>query len=162
VRPLVIGLAIALAVGLSCTKREARSKSEAASPLEATPVATLPQTSDAPSPAVDESPEPAASEVPRKVVPVHLGPGIIRPVATYREPLDWKKLQSIRPRSAPIYEAIIGADGSVETIKVIRSAGPEADEVLMSGLRRWRFKPALKEGKPVPAYFTFTFNIDNG
>ncbi len=151
---LFVCLALALAAGLSCTKREAVPA------VEATPVSALPQTSDTPSPVVDDSPDLKRLAVPRSVVPVHAGPGITPPVAIYREPLDWAKLQAIRPRPTPIYEEVIGADGSVQSVKVIRSAGTEADRILISDLRRWRFKPALKDGKPIAAYFTVTLNID--
>jgi protein TonB len=44
----------------------------------------------------------------------------------------------------------ITAQGRVEAVKVVRSAGyPELDESAIEAVRRWRFEPARRNGAPV-------------
>lgn len=45
--------------------------------------------------------------------------------------------------------AIIRADGSVDSIQVLRSVHPELDRNAMEALSKWRFRPAGRSGKPV-------------
>jgi len=39
-------------------------------------------------------------------------------------------------------------------LRVLRSLDPELDEKALEAIRQWRFKPALKNGKPVRAPVT--------
>lgn len=45
--------------------------------------------------------------------------------------------------------AIIRADGSVDSVQVLRSVHPELDQYSMEALVKWRFRPAGRNGKPV-------------
>ena len=45
-------------------------------------------------------------------------------------------------------QALVGVDGVVKDVKVIRSI-PELDEAASAAVRRWRFKPGTKNGVPV-------------
>lgn len=45
--------------------------------------------------------------------------------------------------------AIIRADGSVDSVQVLRSVHPELDRYSMEALVKWRFRPAGRNGKPV-------------
>lgn len=54
----------------------------------------------------------------------------------------------------------IDEHGHADTVKVIDSPGMGIDDNVVAALRRWRFKPAIKNGTAVPstATVTFTFN----
>ena len=62
-------------------------------------------------------------------------------------------------------EAIVGADGSVEDVRVVQSLdrvhGLDAEAVRTA--RAWRFEPGLKDGAPVPVALKIemTFAIGN-
>jgi TonB family protein len=50
--------------------------------------------------------------------------------------------------------AEVNADGTVENIKVIHSLGTDLDNDALEAVRKWRFEPALKDGKPVTVITT--------
>ena len=45
---------------------------------------------------------------------------------------------------------IVAADGTPRNIKVARTLGLGLDEKAIEAVRKWRFKPATKDGNPVP------------
>jgi len=51
----------------------------------------------------------------------------------------------------------IAADGSVTDPEVIESGGPAFDAAALAAVRQWRFRPALREGVPVPSRIRIPF-----
>jgi protein TonB len=49
--------------------------------------------------------------------------------------------------------AVIGEDGGVESAEVVASKNPMFDQTALDAVRRWRYRPALMNGKPVRVYF---------
>ena len=49
-----------------------------------------------------------------------------------------------------LYHAVIGTDGKPEAITVARPIGFGLDESAVAAIRKGRFEPAMKNGKPVP------------
>jgi TonB family protein len=47
--------------------------------------------------------------------------------------------------------AVVGIDGHVRDVEVVRSLGYGLDENAVDAVRRWEFQPALKDGTPVEA-----------
>jgi TonB family protein len=52
-------------------------------------------------------------------------------------------------RNAVVMSAEINADGIVQNIKVNRSLGADLDNNAREAVRKWRFEPAIKDGKPI-------------
>ena len=48
-----------------------------------------------------------------------------------------------------ILYAVIRADGSVDSIQVVRSVDPVLDANAKSAFGQWKFRPAMKDGAPV-------------
>jgi protein TonB len=48
-----------------------------------------------------------------------------------------------------ILYAIIRADGSVDSVQLVRGVDPELDRNAMQALSRWKFRPALRNNQPV-------------
>jgi len=46
--------------------------------------------------------------------------------------------------------AVIGSDGAVSDVRVLNSADDRLDQYARQALMRWRFRPASKNGSPVP------------
>ncbi|MGH9604693.1 MAG: energy transducer TonB [Terracidiphilus sp.] len=49
-----------------------------------------------------------------------------------------------------LYHAVVGADGKVGEVAVARPIGFGLDESAVAAIRKARFEPAIKDGKPVP------------
>lgn len=88
--------------------------------------------------------------------PIHVG-GSIRPpqkltdVAPVYPPLA--KIAHIE--GVVILEAVIGEDGAVRDVRVLRSI-QLLDEAAVDAVRQWRFTPTLLNGEPVPVVMTVT------
>ena len=54
-----------------------------------------------------------------------------------------------------ILQAVIGENGSVREVEVLRS-DPLFDEAAKDAVKRWRFTPSLLRGQPVPVVMTVT------
>lgn len=57
-----------------------------------------------------------------------------------------------------ILEIIIGADGAVRGVRVLRSI-PLLDQAAIAAARQWRYEPTLLNGTPVPVIMTATVNF---
>lgn len=66
--------------------------------------------------------------------------------------------QTARREGLVILEAVIGANGVVESVRVLRGV-PLLDDAAVDAVRQWRFSPALLNGEPVPVVMTVTVNF---
>lgn len=57
-----------------------------------------------------------------------------------------------------ILQIVVGEDGSVTDVKVLRSI-ELLDQAAVEAVRQWKYKPATKAGRPVPVYVTVTVNF---
>src|SRR4030095_11223348 len=62
-------------------------------------------------------------------------------------------------KGPPIVEALIGENGLVRDVKVKRSCGCGAgDQMLVDAIKGWKYRPGLRDGKPVAASLTVVVN----
>jgi TonB family protein len=66
--------------------------------------------------------------------------------------------QSARVSGMVILEARVGADGSVEDARVLRSI-PLLDKAAIDAVMQWRYTPTLLNGNPVPVVMTVTVSF---
>src|SRR5262245_628792 len=57
-----------------------------------------------------------------------------------------------------VIKATIDADGNVVSPEVVRSI-PLLDEAALSAVKQWKYKPAIKSGRPVKVELTLTINF---
>ncbi len=57
-------------------------------------------------------------------------------------------------------EARVEADGSVHDIRVVRGVGTEMDERVVEAVKRTRFQPAKKAGKPISTQMRLSIRLD--
>ena len=54
---------------------------------------------------------------------------------------------------------VFGTDGLVHEPKLLKSSGShKADALALDAIARWTFKPATKDGVPVPVYINLELN----
>lgn len=84
---------------------------------------------------------------------IHMEVGVVPPDAM--QVFDFKRLpvSEINQHKQIIIRGVIDADGSVKDAKVYFGLQPEMDEAARIAFSKWKFKPALQSGKPVPIEF---------
>ena len=91
--------------------------------------------------------------------PVRVGGNISPPTKTRDvAPVYPPVAQSARVQGVVILEAIIGPDGRVTDVKVLRSV-PLLDDAAITAVRQWEYTPTLLNGVPVPVIMTVTVNF---
>jgi TonB family protein len=66
--------------------------------------------------------------------------------------------KQMRVRGAVVLEALVGADGNIEDLRVV--SGPTMlASAAREALRQWRFKPYLQNGQPVESQAKITVNF---
>lgn len=141
--------------------------SAAPSPLP-TPVAPLPASVE---PTMDKapSPAPASSTAPKPEATVEPNPA---PPAAPKPDVAVNRLPSIRRTVTPQLPAAVREQkatvsvlfrvkpsGEVASVEVRDQADPQLAEPILAAARRWSFKPALKEGKPVSSRVLVPFLV---
>ncbi len=58
-----------------------------------------------------------------------------------------------------LLSAEIDPSGQVKNPRVMHSLGLGLDEKALEAIRQWQFEPAIKDGKPVPAYVQVEMNF---
>jgi TonB family protein len=53
----------------------------------------------------------------------------------------------------------VASNGSVSSVKFVRSAGPIIDAQLMSSVSRWRYRPLLESEQAVPFCYVLRYQF---
>jgi protein TonB len=99
---------------------------------------------------------------PPPVVPVRVGGQIKTPALVHRvEPVYPKIAAAAHVVGTVILEAIVGTDGCVESVKILRSRHVLLDKAAIDALKQWQYTPLVLNGIPTPfvATVTFTFSV---
>ena len=91
--------------------------------------------------------------------PVRVGGNIIAPTKTKNiDPVYPPVAQAARVSGVVILEAVIGPDGRVTNVNILRSV-PLLDDAAVAAVRQWEYTPTLLNGVPVPVIMTVTVNF---
>jgi periplasmic protein TonB len=94
--------------------------------------------------------------------PVRVGGAISPPQKLHHVAPEYPAIaRSARVSGIVILEAVLGVDGAVRDVTVLRSI-PLLDRAAVDAVRQWRFTPTLLNGQPVPVIMTVTvaFNLN--
>ncbi len=58
-----------------------------------------------------------------------------------------------------ILETLVDRDGTVEDVKVLRSAGSVLDREALAAVRQWRYAPLILNGRPLRFVVTVTLSF---
>jgi TonB family protein len=71
-------------------------------------------------------------------------------VISVRDPEYSKQAREAKYQGTCMLGLVVGTDGSTSHIFVISGLGMGLDEKAIEAVKTWRFKPAMKDGRPVP------------
>ena len=100
--------------------------------------------------------ETAPPPVPTPLAPVRLAADMQPPrKLVHVDPTYPQIAQAAHIEGIVILDTVIGADGRVSAVRVLRSI-PALDQAAIDAVKRWTFTPTLLHGRPVPIAMTVT------
>jgi TonB family protein len=82
--------------------------------------------------------------------PYRIGGGVSAPRAIYDPDPEYSdEARKAKYQGVVVLWVVVGADGTPKDIRISRSLGMGLDERAVEAVRRWRFEPARKDGRPV-------------
>jgi TonB family protein len=108
--------------------------------------------------------EPRTSRVadapPDAAGPLRVGGDVRAPVLRSRvEPVYTEEARANRMSGIVIVEAIVGKDGLVKDVRVLKGLPFGLDQAAVDAVRQWQFRPGTLNGEPVDVIFTLTVNF---
>src|ERR1019366_3400047 len=86
--------------------------------------------------------------------------GVTQPIVVSKTDLEYSEEARIaKIRGTVKVAAVVGVDGKVRDIQVVKSAGLGLDENAVGAVGKWGFKPGLKDGMPVPVMVDIELNF---
>ena len=118
--------------------------------------------------AVGEGPPSPQSETVDRSTPTRAGAVGVRDIDEFSPPkmLDFvaphltKELMDADGKVSVDVEARVDADGSVHDVKVVRGVSMEMDERVVEAVKRTRFEPAKRAGKPISMQMRLSIRLD--
>ena len=92
---------------------------------------------------------------------VHLEQGLIPPEAEAR--FDFRRIP-VPPEKAYkkiVLKGTLRDDGVVENLEIFQGVVPEMDAAARAAFGQWKFRPAMRDGKPVPVEILIGIPIEN-
>jgi len=105
-----------------------------------------------------EPPPSSVPKRPRKAAPdaigadelFHVGNGVTAPKATFSpEPKFTEIARYEKFQGVVVVNLIVGKDGTVHNVRLLRALGLGLDESAQSMIQTWHFQPATRDGQPV-------------
>jgi protein TonB len=91
---------------------------------------------------------------------VRIGGQITAPALLRRvEPVYPELAASAHVGGMVILEAVVNADGCVQSARVLRSRHPLLDRAAEDALMQWQYTPLVLDGTATPFVLTVTFNF---
>jgi TonB family protein len=90
-----------------------------------------------------------------------VGVGPAEPKCDYTpDPQYTVKAKRANVKGTVVVSTIVGVDGRLRDISIVRSLGYGLDEAAVKALRRWHCKPNTQNGKPTPTHLQIEVNFD--
>jgi len=79
-----------------------------------------------------------------------VGGGVTAPRAIYKPDPEYSpEARQAKYQGTVVVSLVVTPDGTARGLRVVRSLGMGLDEKALEAVRKWRFEPARKDGKPV-------------
>jgi TonB family protein len=84
-----------------------------------------------------------------------IGGGVAAPAVVSKiEPRYSDVARFIKQQGIVVFGLVVGTDGVPSKLRLLRSLGFDLDEEGLRAIRTWRFRPATRDGQPVPVFAT--------
>lgn len=93
--------------------------------------------------------------------PVYRVGGSVKPPRSISSPNpDYPNEARKRHGAGPIeLRLIVGSDGQPRDVKITLGISPELDQAAVEAVKKWKFKPATKDGRPVSVAISVHFDF---
>lgn len=99
-------------------------------------------------------PGPALGEV------LEVGGEVQAPVKVYEpRPVYTEEARQARVQGVVILQVTVDTEGNVHRPQIIKGLPMGLSESALETVKQWKFKPATRNGKPVPVYYNLTINF---
>jgi TonB family protein len=89
-----------------------------------------------------------------------VGGGVSAPKEIYApEPEYSEEARKVKQMGVVVLRLVVGSDGNPRDIQVVRTLGLGLDEKAIEAVKKWRFEPAKKDGKPVAVAVNIEVNF---
>ncbi|MDP9115382.1 MAG: energy transducer TonB, partial [Acidobacteriota bacterium] len=89
-----------------------------------------------------------------------IGGGVSAPsVLSKVEPEYSEEARKAKWQGTVVLSLVVDDQGRPQNLKVLRSLGLGLDQKAIEAVEKWRFKPGMKDGKPVPVMATIEVNF---
>jgi protein TonB len=89
--------------------------------------------------------------------PIRIGGEVVPPeLVTKVQPVYPEIARKARVQGVVIVEAIIDKQGNVVEGRILRGLPMGVSEAAMAAIHRWKYRPAMLNGRPVSVYLTVT------
>jgi len=92
---------------------------------------------------------------------MHPGGGVSNPVLVYApDPEFSDEARRAKYQGVCVVGLIVDSQGNPQRVRIVRPLGMGLDEKALEAVRKYKFKPAMKDGKtPVPVGITVEVNF---
>ena len=63
--------------------------------------------------------------------------------------IPWDMARRLGDNNRVIFSMVVTKAGGVRSLSVVQTINPEVDRMVLEALSKWRFRPAIREGRPV-------------
>jgi len=90
-----------------------------------------------------------------------VAPKLVPPSVLYQELPPWPRELVVRPgQMTGKLDIVVSATGEVGSITLVKGIHPVYDTMLIAAAKRWRYKPATRDGKPAAFVRQLTVNVN--
>jgi len=88
-----------------------------------------------------------------------IGGGVSAPVPIYKPEPEYSEEARKAKFQGTVMFIVVDAQGNPRDLKVVRPLGLGLDQKAIEAVQKWKFRPGMKDGKPVPVQATIEVNF---